>query len=88
MPQPNYLLLKNLISVLLKITTSAKNTLESCLLSFRIAPYVLWDQTCEISIFGRDEPKKVRGTDFSLWEQSSHCDQEIGNTSERSVMLK
>ncbi|XP_034355321.1 rho GTPase-activating protein 20-like [Arvicanthis niloticus] len=32
--------------------------------------------------------ENVRGSDFSFWEQSPHCDPGIGTTSERSLMLK
>ena len=88
MPEANYLLLKHLIRVLLKIKTSAKNHLDTYILSVRIAPHVLWEQTCANSLFGCDLSKKVRGSDFSLCEHSSHCDREMGNNSERSVMLK
>ncbi|XP_052036788.1 rho GTPase-activating protein 20-like isoform X4 [Apodemus sylvaticus] len=59
MPQANYIVLKQLIRVLLKIKTSAKNTLDSFILSIRIAPHVLWDQTCVNSLFGSDIPKKI-----------------------------
>lgn len=88
MPPPNYLLLKHLIWVLLKIKTSSKNNLDTYILSVRIAPHVLWDTTCRNSLFGSDLSKKVRGYDFSLWEQSSYYDAGIRNTSQRSVMLK
>ena len=80
MPQANYIVLKQLIRVLLKIKTSAKNTLDSFILSIRIAPHVLWDQTCVNSLFGSDLSMKVRGSDISLWEQSLHCDPRIGHT--------
>ncbi|XP_052036753.1 rho GTPase-activating protein 20-like isoform X2 [Apodemus sylvaticus] len=59
MPQANYIVLKQLIRVLLKMKTSAKNTLDSFILSIRIAPHVLWDQTCVNSLFGSDIPKKI-----------------------------
>ena len=83
MPRANYLLLKQLVCVLLKIKTSARNHIDSHILSVRVAPYVLWDPTCVNSLLGSDISKKVRGSDF--WK---NCHQEIGNTSERSVMLK
>ena len=80
MPQANYVLLKQLISVLLKIKMSTRNNLDSYMLSVRIAPHVLWDQTGRNSLFGSDLSKKVRGSDFSLCEQYLHSDPGIGNT--------
>lgn len=74
--------------MVLKIKTSTRNHLDSYILSVRISPHVLWDPTCSNSLFGSDHSKKIRGSDFSLWEQSPHCDPGIGNTSERSLMLK
>ena len=87
-PQANYLLLKQLIHVLLKIKTSTRNHLETYNLPVCIAPHVLFEPTCLNSLFGSHLSEKVRGSDFSLWEQRTHCDQEIGNTLERPVMLK
>ena len=54
----------------------------------KVGTHVLWDPTSSNSLFGSDLSKKVRRYDFSLWEQSPHCDPGIGNTSERSLMLK
>lgn len=64
MPQANYLLLKELLRVLLKIKTSTSNSLDTYNLSVRIAPHVLWDPTCLKSLFGCDLSKKVSGSDF------------------------
>ncbi|GAB1287383.1 Predicted gene 1527 [Apodemus speciosus] len=59
MPQANYLLLKQLIHVLLKIKMSTRNNLDTYMLSVRIAPHVLWDQTGRNSLFGSDLSKKM-----------------------------
>ncbi|GAB1303365.1 Predicted gene 1527 [Apodemus speciosus] len=59
MPQANYLLLKQLIRVLLKIKTSTSNNLDTYMLSVRTAPHVLWDPTCLTSLFGSDLSKKI-----------------------------
>lgn len=88
MPKPNYLLLKELIHVLSKIKTSTENHLDSYVLSVRIAPYVLWDTADIYLLFGWDLYQKVSKSNFSLWEQSLHCDLGIENTLERSLMLK
>ena len=88
MPQANYLLLKELIFVLSKIKISTSNHLETYKLSVHMAPHVLWKPTCQNSLFGSDLSKKVRGSKFSLWEQSPHCDPGIENSLERSLMLK
>lgn len=74
--------------MLLKIKITTRNHLDSYVLFVGIAPHVLWYSSCRNSLFGSDLSKKVRGSDFSLWEQSTCSDPEIGNTSERSVMLK
>jgi hypothetical protein len=87
-PNPNSLLLKKLLHLLFKIKTSNSNHLDSYILSARLAPYVLRKLTCINQSSQNDLSKKVRRYDFSLWEQSPHCDPGIGNTSERSLMLK
>ncbi|XP_028640248.1 rho GTPase-activating protein 20-like isoform X2 [Grammomys surdaster] len=59
MPQHNYWLLKELMSVLVKIKTSSKNHLDTYMLSLRIAPHMFWDPTCNNSLFGSDLPQKM-----------------------------
>lgn len=88
MPNANYLLLKELLHVLFRIKTSNRNQLDSSILSVRIAPYLLWNLPCINPVLWNNLSKKVRGDDFSLWEQKPHCDPGIGNTLERSLMFK
>ncbi|XP_052025514.1 uncharacterized protein LOC127673799 [Apodemus sylvaticus] len=59
LPQANYDLLKQLICVLLQIKMSTRNNLDTYMLSVRIAPHVLWDQTGRNSLFGSDLSRKM-----------------------------
>nr|AAU43630.1 GTPase activating protein testicular GAP1 [Rattus norvegicus] len=58
-PQANFILLKHLICVLVKIRDSSMNNLDSNNLSVRIAPYVLWNQTPKDTLFGSDVSRKM-----------------------------
>ncbi|XP_031232121.1 rho GTPase-activating protein 20-like isoform X2 [Mastomys coucha] len=58
-PQPNYMLLKYLICVLLKIKRSSKNHLDTNCLSVRLASCVMWDQKSSGPICGVNFPKQV-----------------------------
>ena len=78
MPQANYDLLKQLICVLLQIKMSTRNNLDTYMLSVRIAPHVLWDQTGRNSLFGSDLSMKIRGSDISLWDKVFIVIQELG----------
>eukprot|EP00073_Rattus_norvegicus_P051579 XP_017453963.1 PREDICTED: rho GTPase-activating protein 20-like isoform X1 [Rattus norvegicus] len=58
-PEPNFILLKHLICVLVIIKDSSMNNLDSYRLSLRIAPHVLWGQTSRDSLFGSDVLRKM-----------------------------
>ncbi|XP_031212640.1 rho GTPase-activating protein 20-like [Mastomys coucha] len=70
MPQANYLILKQLIYVLLKIKTTTRNHLDSYVLSVRIAPHVLWDPSRRSTLFGTDLPKKMFILDIDVLANS------------------
>ncbi len=62
------------------------NNLDINRLSIWIDSYVLWDQTTNDTWFGSDVSRKVRGSDFCLWEQNSHCNAGSRKTLERSFL--
>eukprot|EP00073_Rattus_norvegicus_P028859 XP_006248250.1 PREDICTED: rho GTPase-activating protein 20-like isoform X1 [Rattus norvegicus] len=58
-PEPNCILLKHLICVLVTIKDSSMNNLDRYRLSLCIAPHVLWGQTPRDSLFGSDVLRKM-----------------------------
>ncbi|XP_076788193.1 rho GTPase-activating protein 20-like [Arvicanthis niloticus] len=58
MPQRNFLLLKRLIHVLVKIKTSSKNDLDTYILSLRIASKVLLDPKYKYLLYKSEHSKK------------------------------
>lgn len=88
MPEQNFLLLQYVICVLVMISDSSMNNLDSHTLSLRIAPSVFFGQPASDTLYGDSASRKVRGSDFCLWVQSSNYYPVIGNTLESSFLQK
>lgn len=80
MPQPNFLLLKHLIRVLVKIKTSRRNDLDTYILSLRIASNVLLDPENKYLLYKTEHSKKVRESDFPFGNNILLVIQELGIT--------
>eukprot|EP00073_Rattus_norvegicus_P044621 XP_017446763.1 PREDICTED: rho GTPase-activating protein 20-like isoform X2 [Rattus norvegicus] len=59
-PEPNFILLKYLICLLVIIKDSPMNKLDTKRLSIRLAPHVLWGWTSSNSLFGKVVSRKER----------------------------
>ncbi|XP_063138947.1 uncharacterized protein Tgap1l6 isoform X1 [Rattus norvegicus] len=58
-PDPNFILLKYLICLLVIIKDSPMNKLDTKRLSIRLAPHVLWGWTSSDSLFGKVVSRKI-----------------------------